>query len=75
VIAVIIPISAIMPNAIIATVIPVRSLLLLTVRKANDKESFNCMRSLYLKLNYRRPGEIGGKGNGSNQFIIATHVF
>ena len=38
-IAVIIPIKAIMPKAMMATVMPVRSLLLFTVRKANKKES------------------------------------
>jgi hypothetical protein len=41
--AVIIPMSAIMPKAMIATVMPVRSLLLRMVRKASDKESFNFM--------------------------------
>ena len=38
-IAVIIPINAMIPKAIIATVIPVRSLLLFTVRQAKIKES------------------------------------
>ena len=42
-IAVIIPINAIMPNAMMATVMPVRSLLLFTVRKASESESDNCM--------------------------------
>ena len=42
-IAVIIPINAIMPSAIIVTVIPVRSLLLFMVRKASERESVNCI--------------------------------
>ena len=44
-IAVIIPMSAIIPKAMIATVIPVRSLLLRMVRKASDKESLNLMQN------------------------------
>ena len=38
-IAVIIPINAMIPKAIIATVMPVLNLLLFTVRQANTKES------------------------------------
>jgi hypothetical protein len=41
--AVIIPTNAMMPNAIIATVIPLRSLWLLTVRKEREKISANFM--------------------------------
>jgi len=42
-IAVIIPINAIMPKAIMVTVMPVRSLLLFTVLKANESESEICI--------------------------------
>jgi hypothetical protein len=49
-IAVIIPMSAIIPKAMMATVIPVRSLLLRIVRKASDKESFNLMQNRVKKF-------------------------
>jgi hypothetical protein len=39
--AVIIPTSAMMPKAIMATVMPVRSLLALTVLRASEKTSTN----------------------------------
>jgi hypothetical protein len=46
--AVMIPTSAIMPNAIIETVIPVRSLLLRTVRNEMDKTSIVFMKKGFL---------------------------
>jgi hypothetical protein len=46
-IAVLIPTSAMIPKAMIATVSPVRSLLLLTVRKARDMVSANRIDGLF----------------------------
>lgn len=49
-IAVMIPTSAIIPKAIMDTVIPVRSLLLRTVRNASDKTSFIFMKRRSTKV-------------------------
>jgi hypothetical protein len=48
--AVMMPISAMIPKAIIATVILVLSLLPLTVRQANINESCKVIKSVYLCL-------------------------
>jgi hypothetical protein len=48
-IAVMMPINAIMPKAMMATVIPVRSLLLRTVRNAKVKESISVIRLVLMQ--------------------------
>lgn len=49
-IAVMMPIKAMMPKAIMATVIPLRSLLLRTVRKAKEKTSEVFIKNGFTKL-------------------------